>query len=553
MSFDANSLTFQNVWEDNYKHLNDHVMCGYLQNAGLWNSKLSMYYDSEGAVKKHYKPAFKTLEEKSQNTFRIQAFLGTCSSYMNGSVVKKRKFQDFRRFQDLSTPSTFGKAVADKPESWMQQQQQADKVIFCLRPMGSSFISVCLMNKVFAEIATVLSEGQPEPEDWKFQAELVASMASAFALENARRDEINKIMQKYIALPVGLSIGVRGVSGTNDSDGSSGQDEIMFNIEYKNEKGDGGADPYMQNTGYYAHYWAINKTNAPNRHCCPWLMVEVLGQEMGISGASFACNNACVQPLSTNVPFLDIPQDKRLQLMQGRLCMAMRVGFAALNEWYKSAALTLTEPDPQAQFPFQRSFHLLSTGEHVEFTYQCLLHQHLMRPIFLATRNDTGEQIVVKFTASYSADYGVDAHNSLAARGMAPQLLGHQEVSDITMVVMEYITDSISWPEAPAESQKIRLREIVNTLHRLFFVHGDLRAPNVLVKGDGVFLIDFDWAGRQGTARYPLHLNPDVEWHTGAGVGAVIEYVHDTHMVGVLCQPVTTATSSGTSKLYSCI
>jgi hypothetical protein len=38
---------------------------------------------------------------------------------------------------------------------------------------------------------------------------------------------------------VGHSIGARGISGTNDSDGSSEEATIFFNLEYKNEKGEG--------------------------------------------------------------------------------------------------------------------------------------------------------------------------------------------------------------------------------------------------------------------------------------------------------------------------
>jgi hypothetical protein len=63
-------------------------------------------------------------------------------------------------------------------------------------------------------------------------------------------------------------------------------------------------------------------------------------------------------------------------------------------------------------------------------------------------------------------------------------------------------------------------------VHGLGFVHGDLRVPNILVKDDGVFFICFYWAWQQGAAKYPLHLNQDVEWHPEAGVGVNIEYAH---------------------------
>jgi len=57
------------------------------------------------------------------------------------------------------------------------------------------------------------------------------------------------------------------------------------------------------------------------------------------------------------------------------------------------------------------------------------------------------------------------------------------------------------------------LRELVLTFHQEGFVHGDLGAVNIICKGNQVFLIGFDWAGKAGEASYPIdldHLNPDL-------------------------------------------
>ena len=51
-------------------------------------------------------------------------------------------------------------------------------------------------------------------------------------------------------------------------------------------------------------------------------------------------------------------------------------------------------------------------------------------------------------------------------------------------------------------------------LHREGFVHGDLREANIMVKRDGVdseglhdiILVDFDWAGKEGSVRYPSNI-----------------------------------------------
>lgn len=58
-----------------------------------------------------------------------------------------------------------------------------------------------------------------------------------------------------------------------------------------------------------------------------------------------------------------------------------------------------------------------------------------------------------------------------------------------------------------SESYFTSLKECVNTLHSLNFVHGDFRACNVIVCGESVKLIDFEWAVTQRTARYPMFMN----------------------------------------------
>ena len=63
------------------------------------------------------------------------------------------------------------------------------------------------------------------------------------------------------------------------------------------------------------------------------------------------------------------------------------------------------------------------------------------------------------------------------------------------------------------EHWKKLLWELVLIFHQEGFVHGDLRAANISCKGDQVFLIGFDWAGKAGEASYFIdldHLNPDL-------------------------------------------
>ena len=89
-------------------------------------------------------------------------------------------------------------------------------------------------------------------------------------------------------------------------------------------------------------------------------------------------------------------------------------------------------------------------------------------------------------------------------------------------------------------------------LHDAGFVHGDLRAANVLVRprqtaqpplGGAspppalpdvsweVRLLDFDWAGAVGTVRYPVTRNPERQWASGSAAGGAILPDHDLEVL----------------------
>lgn len=42
------------------------------------------------------------------------------------------------------------------------------------------------------------------------------------------------------------------------------------------------------------------------------------------------------------------------------------------------------------------------------------------------------------------------------------------------------------------------------------------------------YLLDFDWAGRLGVARYPFFLNRQLEWHANVIDGGLLAPEHDT-------------------------
>ena len=356
-------------------------------------------------------------------------------------------------------------------------------------------------------------------------------MSNAFETEDQRAAGVRPLLRQLFQ-GEGVDFDVLEVApkkGKSDGTARLGNN-MVANVEFKNEKGAGHADAYMENTGYYVHFWAAR--DGPKKQCCPSLLVEVVGQEIGISGGVWCAGFPCIQPLSDNVPFLLTRLDSRLCLRQARVVMALRVGFGMLCSWYGERERL--EENPQAQFPYAREVTI--DGQSVTLTYKRFLNDGqgqeagFAKPLFVVSRDDNGEEMLVKFCAH---GYGIKAHQLLANAGFAPALYGTRLVGHFMMVVMEMVVGGVQW-HGPSHRKDHweGLTGAITLLHRNNLVHGDLRAPNLLVTVDGVLVLDFDWAGRSGEASYPCVLNRvDISWPEDAEVGALITKEHDLSML----------------------
>ena len=108
------------------------------------------------------------------------------------------------------------------------------------------------------------------------------------------------------------------------------------------------------------------------------------------------------------------------------------------------------------------------------------------------------------------------------------------------MIVMDDLRDSYRHPsdslgmDRPSKA----IRALLLALHQSGYVHGDIRSSNILVGNseDDFMLLDFDWAGRIGEARYPMNLNrSEGLWRPdGARDGALILADHDIEMLELI-------------------
>ena len=140
------------------------------------------------------------------------------------------------------------------------------------------------------------------------------------------------------------------------------------------------------------------------------------------------------------------------------------------------------------------------------------------------------------------------AHRLLAEAGLAPKLFECRSgISDCFMVVMEHL--GLGWkPMSSFEGKVVAtsvfedIEKAVKILNNNNFVHGNLRASNVMVDPSGTHakLIGFDWACEDGKNHYPLAIDEDDEYddlHPDAAKHAKMRKEHDVYALENTLKP----------------
>jgi serine/threonine protein kinase len=225
-----------------------------------------------------------------------------------------------------------------------------------------------------------------------------------------------------------------------------------------------------------------------------------------------------------------------------RIFYALKTSLEELRRYYTNLRPT---GDPSVATRYFPSITAYRDGdETTHFKYLGFLEDDpSCTAIHAQTCTEPVQDIVVKFVDRY----GERAHRILEEEGLAPKLLycgplqldkGQPSYHPLRMVVMEYIYGSTLTakksklnPEA-TEGVRNEVRRALDHLHHKGLVFGDLRPPNVMItKTNEVKLIDFDWAGERGQARYPYLISPSVSWPDGVKALEIIEVAHDITML----------------------
>lgn len=225
---------------------------------------------------------------------------------------------------------------------------------------------------------------------------------------------------------------------------------------------------------------------------------------------------------------------------------ALKAGVRTLNDYYRDLAYLplLSNAHHPRFFPFPTFYSVNQSQVHFKYLEP-------LKPFdpdcvtFLAEIISDKTKVVVKFAQTY----GVEARRLLAQHNLAPPLLYFKHLNEdgtgygaLKMVVMVYVegkTASKVFSGATLSPNVVGdLERALNILHGEGFVFGDLRRPNIMImpEDNTVRLIDFDWAGRENEARYPIHLNQskEVKWADGVGSYRKIHKKHDLDMLNLL-------------------
>jgi serine/threonine protein kinase len=227
------------------------------------------------------------------------------------------------------------------------------------------------------------------------------------------------------------------------------------------------------------------------------------------------------QLLSTPIAFHYHSTDTNNHLIVSRHMAAFRKATKSLKVYYESLEDDKnleTIPDPSATvipppttiFPDRRNYKSYLANTQILFRYLGQLQEDKL--VFSGIEDQGGRNICVKFVQAYS----LSAHLHLAELGHAPAIRGYEVIAGgWIMVVMDTLSprEFRTLTKAREELLPLRLFDAIlgalESLHEAGFVHGDIRDTNIMVSmnNQDFRIIDFDWAGTIGQARYPMNVN----------------------------------------------
>ena len=340
---------------------------------------------------------------------------------------------------------------------------------------------------------------------------LMQQMSGYYHCEEGRKNafflEVTKVLPQTTSVWKGRVVTDHSITVED----SGGQVYCVCNYELKNEFSGCTADAVKQNHGYFVQLQAQGTGKSP------MLLISVIGcHYLQVFGATWYGDSVCIDPLCSPVSLLFVPRDPINGVAKVACVLnAIKDTIDELMEWYNC-------PDPISKGPY--------FNDNGKLTEVKRMKQVGLNWMFEAKHE--GQEVVVKFAR---LNYGEEVHKYLGEQQLAPRLISCSQLpGGWCAVIMEKIYGSMLNSPVSAEV-KTALKTAVEVMQVKNLVHGDLRPQNILVVGNKVRLLDFDWAGNEGTARYPKALNLRTgPWHSDVSPGGIVTKEHDLFQIWLL-------------------
>ena len=382
------------------------------------------------------------------------------------------------------------------------------------------------MYKPFQVFLTEVSSALVSKDDPRFRMEqnapgdpsaflrdvvdLMKVTATRYPSEVALSEALSPKFHALLGVPVGRELTPRAPGEREgNTDGAYkatgfGRAAFILIREDKLGSGSGGGDSLVELLGHYSNILLYTQPRPPS----PTVLIEVVGPRLIISLA--ACDHISRPAVSPAV----VSHGLLFQANPSVQISALGATLLALRRLVTTMTLQKDNiPRPLVTEDLRLGYNLV---------FRC---------------RDGSYHKYLRATESY----GADAHGWCAAQGYAPSFNAVDLCPSWRRIEMSSTnTNNEHWVLAhgatdPATRAAIlvAVRQVLIEMHNAGFVHGDVRAGNVLYRAEEddtgsmrVMLIDFDSAGRAGTARYSI-LPFAIAYAPTAVPGGLVTAEHD--------------------------
>lgn len=387
------------------------------------------------------------------------------------------------------------------------------------RPHPDSILPIQLMSPLFAKI----SDFPHDPCDCPTE---VAKEVWTFLDKSCDKFENELQRCEFVRRSFGNIFGIEFKPEkvqSSETDLSCTICDTFIVVEIKNEVGSGSGDPFLQILAY-----ASKKFEGQNNHRYCALGILIAGPNIGFVGCVITPHWKVAEWLVPWMP-LNAGLSEPCRTQAFRCIVNLRVVIDKPEIYFSTSVLLDRLKCVDQPYEFDSHTKFIEWVDDNDSK-----PQHRAHLVYSGTRDDT--RVVVKFTRRHES---LDVHHFAAHElDAAPSILDVSIInSQWTQVVMELVTpiDSADKSDAEYMEQLSILRQKVEKLHESGFVHGDLRPPNVVLftdKKQTPMLLDFDWAGKDGSVLYPSYFNLEIDWADGVRPEAQIRKEHDLNMLG---------------------